>query len=74
MQFVTVTRKNCNLFHWKVGEIDFAITDVLTAPVPQSLVLHELVVVDLSSPTKFRIQSIDYECCLAVIAALVKPS
>jgi renalase len=56
------------------GEVIFANTVVLTAPVPQSLALLDHEEVDLSETTKLRLESIEYECCLAVMAVLGKPS
>ncbi len=56
------------------GETVFANAVVLTAPVPQSLALLDLGEVDLSAATKLRLESIEYECCLAVMAVLEKPA
>ncbi len=56
------------------GDAIFAEAAVLTAPVPQSLALLDLGEFALSEVTKARLESIDYERCLAVMAALEKPS
>jgi predicted NAD/FAD-dependent oxidoreductase len=56
------------------GEAIFAKAAILTAPVPQSLALLDLGEFDLSGATKARLESIDYERCLAVMAVLEKPT
>ena len=56
------------------GESVFTSAAVLTAPVPQSLALLDLGEFDLSVATKARLESIEYERCLAVMAVLEKPT
>jgi predicted NAD/FAD-dependent oxidoreductase len=56
------------------GEAVFAKDAVLTAPVPQSLALLDLGECHLSGATKARLESIQYERCLAVMAVLEKPT
>jgi predicted NAD/FAD-dependent oxidoreductase len=56
------------------GELIFASMVVLTPPVPQSLAILDLAEIDLSAATKARLESIEYERCLAVMAVLEKPS
>lgn len=47
---------------------------VLTPPVPQSLVLLDTSEVVLPSETRTRAESLQYECCLAVMAVLDGPT
>ena len=56
------------------GDSVFANSVVLTAPVPQALALLNLAELDVSEATKLRLESIEYECCLAVMALLERPS
>ena len=56
------------------GEKVFTGAVVLTPPVPQSLVLLDTSEVDLSSETRTRLDSLKYECCLAVMVVLDGPT
>lgn len=56
------------------GETVFASAVVLTPPVPQSLALLDLGEVDLPPATRARLESIEYERCLAVMAVLNGPA
>jgi len=64
--------------HWSIamsdGEIWTARAVVLTAPVPQSLVLLEAGGVELDPALQQRLSTISYERCLAVMAWLDGPS
>jgi len=64
--------------HWLIhitnGEIYSAGAIILTAPVPQALVLLEKGGVVLESALKTRLSAIQYERCLAVMAVLRGPS
>lgn len=64
--------------HWSVsmadGEIWSAKAIILTAPVPQSLVLLEAGGVVLELGLKTRLSAIQYERCLTVMAVLEGPS
>lgn len=64
--------------HWSItmadGEAWFANAVILTAPVPQSLVLLEAGGVVLEPALKERLVAIQYERCLAVMAVLNGPS
>jgi predicted NAD/FAD-dependent oxidoreductase len=53
---------------WSAGAV------VLTAPVPQSLAILRAGAVDLQPDTRARLESIEYERCLAVMAVLSGPS
>lgn len=56
------------------GEKVYARAVVLTPPVPQSLLLLDTSEVVLSSETRMRLESLQYECCLAVMAVLDGPT
>ena len=56
------------------GEKIFAGAVVLTPPVPQSLVLLDTSEVVLPSETRTRLDSLKYECCLAVMVVLDGPT
>jgi predicted NAD/FAD-dependent oxidoreductase len=56
------------------GDTVFASAVVLTPPVPQSLPLLNAGEVDLPSTTRARLEIIEYECCLAVMAVLAGPA
>jgi renalase len=56
------------------GEEIFANAVVLTPPVPQSLALLDAGAVSLPSVTRARLESIEYERCLTVMAVLNGPS
>ena len=56
------------------GEKVFAGAVVLTPPVPQSLVLLDTSEVVLPSETRTRLDSLQYECCLAVMVVLDGPT
>jgi renalase len=64
--------------HWSIamsdGEIWTARAVVLTAPVPQSLVLLEAGGVELDPALQQRLSAISYERCLAVMVRLDGPS
>ena len=64
--------------HWSIsmadGETWAAKAIILTAPVPQSLVLLEAGVIELEPALKSRLSAIQYERCLAVMAVLERPS
>ena len=64
--------------HWSVGMTDgetwSAKAIILTAPVPQSLVILEAGGVALEPAFKSRLSAIQYERCLAVMAVLSGPS
>jgi len=64
--------------HWSItmadGERWSADAVILTAPVPQSLVLLDAGSVVLEPALKQRLAAIDYERCLAVVAVLHGPS
>lgn len=63
---------------WRIemagGEVWMAKSVILTAPVPQSLVLLEKGEVALPKEWKSRLDAIQYERCLAVMAVLDGPS
>jgi predicted NAD/FAD-dependent oxidoreductase len=56
------------------GESVSASGVVLTTPVPQALVLLDVGQVDLPWATRARLESLEYERCLAVLAVLAAPS
>lgn len=58
----------------KSGEIFSAAAVVLTAPVPQALMLLDAGCTALSAPMRARLEKIEYERCLAVMAVLDGPS
>jgi len=64
--------------HWSVsiagGEVWSAKAIILTAPVPQSLVLLDAGGIALEPALKTRLSAIQYERCLAVMAVLKGPS
>ena len=64
--------------HWLIrttdGEIYSAGAIILTAPVPQALILLEEGGVVLESALKTRLSAVQYERCLAVMAVLRGPS
>jgi len=56
------------------GERIFADVVVLTPPVPQSLALLDLEELNVSTTTRERLQGIEYDRCLAVMAVLKESS
>gem|GEM_PF-1135464 len=56
------------------GDTVFSSSVVLTAPVPQSLILLDAGEVDLPSATRTRLENLEYERCLAVMAVLNGPA
>ncbi len=56
------------------GETVLARAALLTAPVPQSLALLESGGIELPSATRMRLESVEYERCLAVMAVLDGPA
>ena len=56
------------------GDTVFSSSVVLTSPVPQSLALLDTGEVDLPSETRTRLENLEYECCLAVMAVLDGPA
>jgi renalase len=68
----------CHQSHWiavlEGGETLLASAVVLTPPVPQSLALLDAGEVHLPSATRTRLERIEYERCLAVMAVLDGPA
>lgn len=56
------------------GESIFAGAVILTPPVPQSLILLDSGEVVLPTETRMRLDTLKYECCLAVLVVLDGPS